>query len=96
MAAGSPVIAFGRGGVLDTINCCYSSNKDKISNGILFRNQTSSDLVDSINFFEDKKMWRHFDSEALNNYAQKFNTKVFTSKFDFFINNAWSNFKNNS
>ena len=55
MAAGSPVIAFGKGGVLDTVNCLTNCKKDQIPTGILFKKQNSSDIVDTVNWFEDKK-----------------------------------------
>ena len=81
MASGAPVIAYGRGGILDTVNCFTKQEKDKIQNGILFKKQTSADIVDAISWFEEKKIWRQFNSQTLNNYAQKFNSKNFSKKF---------------
>ncbi len=93
LAAGAPVIAFGKGGILDTINCLNSFNKDQIPNGILFKNQTSEDIFDTINWFEDKKIWKKFDPKLLNNYSQNFNYKNFTRKIDSFINKVWDEFQ---
>lgn len=95
MAAGSPVIAFGKGGILDTVNCLKNSKKNEISNGILFKKQTSDEIYDTINWFEDKKIWKKFDPELLNNYSKRFSPEIFIEKFEFFMNKAWNNFKKN-
>ncbi len=93
MASGAPVIAYGKGGVLDTVNCINSNEKNKFPNGILFKNQTSEDIFDVISWFEDKKIWKQFDPQMLNNYSQKFNIENFINKFEFSINNVWDKFK---
>ncbi len=95
MASGAPVIAYGRGGILDTVNCISNPIKDKIANGILFKNQTSADIVDAIKWFEDKKMWRVFNPKLLNHYSQRFNHKNFSNKLELFINKSWEKFKKN-
>jgi len=95
MASGAPVIAYGKGGVLDTVNCINSNIQNKFSNGILFKNQTSQDIFDVIEWFEDKKIWKKFNSEMLNNYSQRFSIENFITKFEFSINNAWEKFKKN-
>ena len=93
MASGAPIIAYGKGGLLDTVNCLTNKEKDKIANGILFNKQTSTDIVDAINWFEEKKIWKKFNAQNLNNYAQKFNSKNFSAKIELFINKAWDNFR---
>ena len=93
MASGAPVIAYGRGGILDTVNCLNNHEKDKVPNGILFKNQTSEDIFDTINWFEEKRIWKKFNAELLNNYTHKFSHEKFISKFDLFINKAWREFK---
>ena len=95
MASGAPVIAYGKGGVLDTVNCVNSNDKNKFLNGILFKNQTSQDIFDVIEWFEDKKIWKKFDPEMLNNYSQRFSIENFINKFEFSINNVWEKFKKN-
>ena len=60
MASGAPVIAYGKGGILDTVNCLNQQNEEKVPNGLLFKKQTSEDLIDTISWFEDKKTdFRH-------------------------------------
>ena len=93
MASGAPVIAYGKGGILDTVNCLTIQEKDKIPSGILFKKQTSSDIVDAISWFEEKNIWKEFNSQTLNDYAQKFNSKNFSKKFELCLQKAWDNFK---
>ena len=93
IASGAPVIAYGKGGILDTVNCLNQKNKEKVSNGLLFKKQTFEDIVDTISWFEDKKVWKKFNPEILNEYSQNFSIEKFMSKFDLIINKAWENFK---
>ena len=93
MASGAPVIAYGRGGILDTVNCLNQKNRKKVKTGLLFKNQTSQDIFDTISWFEDKKLWSKFKPETLNEYSQNFSVEKFLSKIDFSINKAWEIFK---
>ena len=45
--------------------------------------------------FEDKKIWKEFNSEALNDYSKKFSHEKFITKFNFSINKAWESFQKN-
>ncbi len=93
MAAGAPIIAYEKGGILDTVNPLDNTNNNEVPNGILFKRQNSHDLIDTINWFEDKKIWSKFNPENQNNFSQKFNKRNFTAKFELFINKAWDEFK---
>ena len=92
IASGAPVIAYGKGGILDTVNCLNQNDKEKVPNGLLFKKQTSEDIIDTISWFEDKKIWKKFNPEILNEYSQNFNIENFISKFDLIINKTWENF----
>jgi len=92
MASGAPVIAYGKGGILDTINCFNEKNNKKVKNGLLFKSQTAKDIFDTISWFEDKKLWREFKPENLNEYSQKFSIEKFLTKINFSINKAWDKF----
>ncbi len=92
MASGAPVIAFGKGGILDTVNCYLNNSKNKIPTGLLFKNQTSADIVDAVGWFQDNKIWKKFKPELLNNHAKNFNSENFKTKLDIFINQAWDKF----
>ena len=93
MAAGAPIIAYEKGGILDTVNPLDNTNKNEVPNGILFKRQNPHDLIDTINWFEDKKIWSKFNPEYQNNFSQKFNKRNFTAKLESFINKAWDEFK---
>ena len=93
MASGAPVIAYGRGGILDTVNCYNEQVKEKISTGLLFKKQTSEDIIDAISWFEDKKLWKKFNPAILNEYSNNFSIENFIGKFDLIINKAWENLR---
>ena len=93
MAAGAPVIALAKGGILDTVNCLTNCSKDDTPTGILFKKQTSQDIVDTIDWYEDKKIWKKFDSEKLNHHSKQYDTSIFVRKFEKFTFEAWEKFK---
>ena len=80
-------------GILDTVNCFNQQDKEKVSNGLLFKKQTSEDIIDTISWFDDKKLWKNFNPETLHDYSKKFSIENFIYKFDLIINKAWENFK---
>ena len=92
MASGAPVIAYGKGGILDTVNCLNEKNTSEFKSGLLFKKQSSQDIFDTISWFEDKKLWRKFKPENLNEYSQNFSTEKFLTKINFSINKAWEKF----
>lgn len=70
MASGRPVVAYGRGGALDTV-------QDGLS-GILFDRQTSESLNTAIDKLEsDENLMR--GGQQLSNYARKFDQSAFNS-----------------
>lgn len=77
MACGTPVIAFGRGGVLETV-------KDEIS-GVFFYEQTLESLHDAIKKFEQKK-WNPIEVAAT---VSAFSTARFKSELHHFLETAW-------
>ncbi|AAQ00436.1 MULTISPECIES: glycosyltransferase [Prochlorococcus] len=87
MASGAPVIALGKGGLLDTVRC--ASRGIQSSTGILFQHQKVQSLIEAINWFEEKKLWEQMSSEAINEWAQKFSHDEFSKKFEVVLNKAW-------
>lgn len=77
MAAGTPVIAYGNGGALETV----------IDNetGVLFNPQTPYKLVDVIRDFDPTK----FDSKKIQQHAQQFSTATFKSQIKDYIDQAY-------
>ena len=76
LASGTPVIAYGRGGVLDTI-------KDGTS-GIFFHKQTQEDLLEAVRRFELAE--NDFDPGALAEESKKFKEENFQTQKEEIIN----------
>ena len=91
MAAGAPIIAFKKGGVLDTVKCINS--EAKIPTGILFDEQNDKVIRDCINYFEEKKLWLEFSNEDMHLWAQNFSIDIFKKKFTNFILKSIEDFK---
>lgn len=73
MAAGRPVIAFGRGGVLDSV----VDGKT----GVFFKEQTAESLMDAISRFESMS----FDSQEIRNHALSFDESVYQQRIKEFV-----------
>ena len=74
-ACGVPVIAFGKGGVLEIVI--------DGENGILFYEQTVTAVMDAVTRFE--KTENLFDPVKITTYASQFDVAVFKKKFFRFI-----------
>ena len=88
MASGAPVIALGKGGILDSVKCITKSKNNQIPSGLLFHNQSSRAIIDTINWFEDNKVWKKFESKKLNEVSMRFDKENFSSRFEISINRA--------
>jgi glycosyltransferase involved in cell wall biosynthesis len=79
MACGTPVIAYGKGGIQDTV-IPYKT-------GIFFNEQTIESLNDALDEFEKIS----FDHKAISEHAKQFDITVFESKFKDFVDDAVNN-----
>ena len=95
MASGAPVIGLGKGGLLDTVNCLTKTVKDEISTGILFKKQSTKDVIDVVDWFENSKIWKKFNSQDLNQYSQNFSIDKFNNRLQSFIEKSWDEFNKN-
>ena len=91
MAAGAPVIAFKKAGVLDTVKCISTHTKNPT--GILYEEQSHESLKDCINYFEEKQIWKRFCSEDINLWSQNFSIERFRKEFYDFVNQSLIEFK---
>lgn len=85
-ASGRPVIAFGKGGVLETV-APFDSDRDSdsdASTGIFFHEQTEDSLVQAVKQFE--KIAHKFDSKKIREHTLKFDREVFEKKIKEYIN----------
>ncbi len=92
MASGAPVIAFGKGGVMDTVKC-FNSDSNKEATGLFFSAQTVKSLVEAVEFFNEKQLWREINPELTRDWANSFSQDSFKFKFDQIINRVWSEHK---
>jgi len=89
MASGSPVIALAKGGVLDTVKC-FNTNSGKGATGLLFPTQTVKSLVEAIEFFKEKQLWRDLNPEVIRGWSNSFSHDSFKRRFEKTINRVWS------
>ena len=75
MATGTPVIAYGKWGALETI-------KDGVS-GVFFHEQTIESLNNAIKEFE----WMKFDPKKIRKHSLKWDRKSFQEKIRSYISN---------
>ena len=83
IASGKPVIAFARGGALETV-----IDSPELRTGILFHEQTVESLVDAVNRFKT----RVFNSEALRTFALGFDREVFKRRLREYLEHKWTEF----
>ena len=76
MAAGRPVIAYGRGGALDTVV--------EGQTGLFFEDQTVASLTEAVRRFEAEKLYT-VDRAALLRHAQRFDGAAFRSQMISFL-----------
>ena len=83
---GRPVIAFGRGGALETVigGLPASSFAPESSTGVFFAEQSAESLADAIRFFESIET--HFSPAFIRRNAERFDVSRFKSEMGAFIN----------
>jgi len=78
MASGRPVIAYGRGGVLDTVVPGLT--------GQFFQEQTAESLIEVLAAFKSAD----FDPQAIRTHVQRFDNAAFRTRLAAFIDDALS------
>lgn len=81
MASGRPVIAYRKGGSLETVV------EDKT--GVFFDNQTCEDLLDAIKKFEIM----NFDKNEIRKHAETFDEPIFKERIKSFVDEKYKEFK---
>ena len=81
-ACGTPVIAFGKGGTLETVIDGQT--------GIFFNDQTTDSLIEAINRFEE--MQDSFNPQVLRKNAERFSKERFQKEIQEFVENKWEEF----
>ncbi len=83
-ASGRPVIAYGRGGVLESVIPYVSS--DQPGTGLFFDTQSPSAIVEAVKSFE--KIEEHFDPDWIRKNAMRFDRERFLEAFNTLVNDA--------
>ncbi len=78
MAYGLPVIAYKKGGAIETV--VENKNKIKKSTGVFFEAQTIKSLQDAICYFEENE--EQFNIEYIKQHAKKFSENEFLLNFE--------------
>ena len=78
MACGTPVIAFGQGGVTETVRHGET--------GILFPEQTAQSICNAIEEFEQTKLW---PAARIRSHAMSFDAAYFRANLAGYIQHAW-------
>jgi glycosyltransferase involved in cell wall biosynthesis len=84
---GRPVIAYGRGGSLETIR--VGSKTGSPDTGVFFLAQTPEAVVDGIRRFEERE--DSFNPEEIRAHAQQFSQETFVQQFSAFVESALDN-----
>ncbi|MGB5666670.1 MAG: glycosyltransferase family 4 protein [Maribacter sp.] len=94
-AAGVPVIAYGKGGILETVNGQYSDafTIRKDITGVFFKEQSVDSLLEAVDFFE--KNHTVFDKHLIRKNAQKFSIERFEKEFKTTVLELYQNWKKN-
>jgi glycosyltransferase involved in cell wall biosynthesis len=77
-ACGLPVIAYGKGGALETVIPFGGASQDLPASGIFFQKQDSTSLIAAIEEFEKKK--EEFNPEQIRNNSLRFSRQTFREK----------------
>jgi glycosyltransferase involved in cell wall biosynthesis len=80
MASGRPVVAYGRGGAVETVGDGEppraGSGPVRVTGGVLFPEQTVDSMVEGIRLLESES----FDREAIRARAERFDREVFRTR----------------
>ncbi|MDX5515710.1 glycosyltransferase family 4 protein [Stenotrophomonas sp. RG-453] len=87
-ACGTPVIAYGKGGSLETVRASSDSSK---ATGIWFAEQTTESIVDAVTRFE--ALPQGISPRACRAHAENFSTERFRASFGDYVERRWCAFK---
>jgi glycosyltransferase involved in cell wall biosynthesis len=91
-AAGTPVIAFGAGGSLETIKGIFPGDRPQAATtGIFFREQTPSSLIEALEWFEHCR--EKIKPKACRENASRFDRPRFYKEFCQLVKDKWEQFQ---
>lgn len=87
-ACGTPVLAFGKGGALETVVSEEAAQAQGIAaTGMFFNEQTAESLMQCVQAFE--KITHHFDASKIAAHAQSFSPERFKRQLQEHVDIAW-------
>jgi len=91
-ASGRPVIAYGRGGALETVLGFYpgESISQETDTGVFFQEQSAESLTEAIRAFEAAE--ERFSPAVIRNHARQFDEQHFRNRFARFVHSKWHEF----
>lgn len=87
MAAGAPVIAYGAGGLCDSVRCLAAG--DPLPTGLLFPQQSAASLAAALERFEAQRLWRRLPPEQLRQWAEGFAPARFQQRLLPLLERLW-------
>ena len=78
MACGKPVVAYGRGGALETIIPYDHERRSGNPTGIFFYEQSVASMIEAVEQF--KKIEQEFNPEAIRDHVLQWDRKIFKEK----------------
>jgi glycosyltransferase involved in cell wall biosynthesis len=87
MAARAPLIAYGAGGLLDSVRCLQADQC--LLTGLLFPRQSAASLVEALEYFESGQLWRRLSAEGLRQWAESFGPERFRLKLAALLERRW-------
>jgi glycosyltransferase involved in cell wall biosynthesis len=90
-ACGTPVIAYGKGGTLETVKDVR--RYEDLGTGVLFEEQTEASLTQAIRTFEVYQ--KALNPEVVRSHALSFNPNIFQKKYQSFLSQCYQEFQRN-
>jgi glycosyltransferase involved in cell wall biosynthesis len=87
MAAGAPVIAYGAGGLRDSVRCLTEALHSPT--GLLFGEQSAASLAAALEHFEAAALWRQLPAEGQRQWAESFAPAVFRRRMGDLLEQGW-------
>ncbi|MFM7635687.1 MAG: glycosyltransferase [Cyanobacteriota bacterium] len=87
MAAGAPVIAYGAGGLLDSVRCLAAGAARPT--GLLFAEPTAASLAELLEQFEAARLWRRLPAAGQRQWADTFAPERFRERMARLLERCW-------
>ena len=87
MAAGAPVIAYGAGGLCDSVRCLVAGAE--APTGLLFPDQSAACLAAALEHFEQGRLWQRLPADEQRRWAEGFAPERFQQRMQRLLERSW-------